>query len=1011
MAAWDSKANEIFLSALEITAPEERRAYLDQACGTGAALRRAVEDLLQAHQADNSREQPAGPILTAPEASPADPPLRVEGPGSRIGPYKLLQQIGEGGMGVVYMAEQEQPVRRRVALKIIKPGMDSTQVVARFEAERQALAMMDHINIAKALEAGATETGRPFFVMELVHGIPITRYCDDNHLTPRERLELFVPVCQAIQHAHQKGIIHRDVKPSNVLVTLYDGKPVPKIIDFGVAKATEQRLTEKTMFTQYGTMVGTLEYMSPEQAEMSALGVDTRSDIYSLGVLLYELLTGTTPLSRKRLREAAIDEILRLIREEEPSRPSTRLSETGERLTSIAAQRKTDPAKLSRLLRGELDWIVMKALEKDRARRYETANGFARDIQRYLADEAVDACPPSAGYRLRKFARKNRGALATAATIALLLVVGVAVSTWQAVRAIRAEQVAIEERNRACLSDQEAREERDRVVAEKKRADENLALARKAVEDYLTRVTDDPELKDRTDFTSLRKRLLESALPFYQHFALQLGDKPESRAESGRILMRLAQVQIESGSLDGAVKSLRQSRDVYTQAVADSPGTFLYRSALVNTTSRLAYWELRVHELAAARQDYAEAIRLADQLVADFPKEPESRFVRTRVFFDSHYFERDRSDEALHELRDLVNEYPGNIRYQSSLAGTLDNSASKLLQARRWQDAEAAYRESVASKRKIFESQPKDPDRRHHLANGLFNYGAFLHNRNRLSEALPLRQEAGNLLRQLVQDFPSNVRFRHMLARNQNAVGLLLAKVKSPADAVAVLREAVLLMEQLPETYPHPAVRRWRLADFTKDLAVVLDSLDRWDEASGLVDNAIRLLTAAPSLFKTQEFRGLASQSLEESLRLLIRGSERRGRTAEARKRLEQVRADLRSRNEAETLLMLALSTVREGRHQDATEDAEAVVAMRPTEANQLYDAACVFSLASGQVRSDADQVERYAKRAVELLQRSVASGFQNTEHLKKDPDLVPIHDREDYKGFIADVDKKPPPK
>ena len=269
-------------------------------------------------------------------------------------------------MGVVYMAEQDKPVRRKVALKIIKPGMDSSQVIARFEAERQALAMMDHQNIARVLDAGTTDSGRPYFVMELVHGVPITKYCDDTHLTPRERLELFVPVCQAIQHAHQKGIIHRDIKPSNVLVTLYDGKPVPKVIDFGVAKAIDQRLTERTMFTQYGSVVGTLEYMSPEQAEMSALGVDTRSDIYALGVLLYELLTGSTPLERATLREAGYNEILRRIKEEEPPRPSTRLSDSETRWPSISSQRHTEPARLTRLVRGELDWIVMKALEKDR---------------------------------------------------------------------------------------------------------------------------------------------------------------------------------------------------------------------------------------------------------------------------------------------------------------------------------------------------------------------------------------------------------------------------------------------------------------------------------------------------------------------------------------------------------------------------------------------------------------------------------------------------------------------
>src|SRR4051794_3279948 len=360
----------VFLAALEKGAPEERAAYLDQACAGDAELRRHVERLLSA-------QPKVGNFLQAAAPGRSDTALEVplaERPGTVIGPYKLLQQIGEGGMGVVYMAEQQEPVRRKVALKIIKPGMDSRQVIARFEAERQALAMMEHQNIAKVLDAGTTDTGRPYFVMELVHGIALTKYCDDNQLTPRQRLELFVPICQATQHAHQKGIIHRDVKPSNVLVTMYDDKPVPKVIDFGVAKAVEQRLTEKTLFTQYGTMVGTFEYMSPEQAEMNAFGVDTRSDIYSLGVLLYELLTGTTPLERQRLREAAFGDIVRLIKEEEPPKPSTRLSTSGAALATISQQRGSEPEKLTRLVRGDLDWIVMRCLEKDRTRRYETAN-------------------------------------------------------------------------------------------------------------------------------------------------------------------------------------------------------------------------------------------------------------------------------------------------------------------------------------------------------------------------------------------------------------------------------------------------------------------------------------------------------------------------------------------------------------------------------------------------------------------------------------------------------------
>jgi WD40 repeat protein/serine/threonine protein kinase len=440
----------LFAALLEKPTRAERAAYLEGACGDDHALRARLEALLAAHDG-------SGGVLDAPPsvlaATAAYRPL-TEGPGTVIGPYKLLQQIGEGGMGVVYMAEQQEPVRRKVALKIIKPGLDSEQVIARFEAERQALALMDHQNIARVLDAGTTESGRPYFVMELVHGVPITQFCDDNQLTPRERLALFVPVCQAIQHAHQKGIIHRDVKPSNVLVTMYDDKPVPKVIDFGVAKAIEQRLTEKTLFTQFGALVGTFEYMSPEQAELNAFGVDTRSDIYSLGVLLYELLTGTTPLERRRLREAALGELVRLIKEEEAPRPSQRLS-SSQNLPKIAAARKTEPARLSKLVQGELDWIVMMCLEKDRARRYDTASSLARDVERYLADEPVEACPPSARYRLGKFARKYRKALVTAAAFTVLLVAGLVLSTLLAMWATSAEREA----NRQRIASDDAREE------------------------------------------------------------------------------------------------------------------------------------------------------------------------------------------------------------------------------------------------------------------------------------------------------------------------------------------------------------------------------------------------------------------------------------------------------------------------------------------------------------------------------------------------------------------------
>jgi eukaryotic-like serine/threonine-protein kinase len=432
-----SSEDTLFEAARNLTGTTSRRAFLDEACAGRPELRARVESLLEASAQAESFFKDAARFELPPPGGPAEEgeDLNAESPvteglGTRISHYKLLQKIGEGGCGVVYMAEQEEPVRRRVALKIIKLGMDTKSVIARFEAERQALALMDHPNIARVLDAGSTEKGRPYFVMELVRGVRITDYCDQNNLDTGRRLDLFVQICQAIQHAHQKGVIHRDIKPSNVLVTLHDGVPVPKVIDFGIAKATEFRLTEKTLFTAYEQIIGTPAYMSPEQAEMSGLDVDTRSDIYSLGVLLYELLTGRPPFDPKKLLQHGLDGMRRTLREQEPRRPSTMVT-TLQRteLTATAEHRQAEPPKLISLLKGDLDWIVMKALEKDRRRRYETANGLAMDIKRYLGSEPVLARPPTRFYRLQKLVRRNKVVFAAGCAVAAALFIGLIVST------------------------------------------------------------------------------------------------------------------------------------------------------------------------------------------------------------------------------------------------------------------------------------------------------------------------------------------------------------------------------------------------------------------------------------------------------------------------------------------------------------------------------------------------------------------------------------------------------
>jgi eukaryotic-like serine/threonine-protein kinase len=491
MAVWNPRANEIFLNAVEIDTHQECHRYLEAICAGDDALRQAVEALLQTHaEAGSFLDQPA-PCIQA-EATRA--PLPSAGVNSAVteqadaviaGRYKLQQTIGEGGMGTVWLAQQTEPMRRQVALKLIKAGMDSGQVLARFEAERQALALMDHPNIAKVLDAGATADGRPFFVMELVKGIPITRFSEDNQLTIRQRLELMGLVCQAVQHAHQKGIIHRDLKPSNVLVACYDGKPVPKVIDFGVAKATGQPLTERTFFTGFGSIVGTLEYMSPEQAEFNALDIDTRSDIYSLGVLMYELLTGTTPLTRERVKRTALGEVLSMIREEDPPKPSTRLSEAQDNQGSMSQERR---ALAMKMVRGELDWIVMKALDKDRNRRYETANSLAQDIDHYLKDEPVWAGPPSMLYRCRKFVKRNRGMVLAASVVLLAILCGIAGTTWGLVEARSQRDQAEVASVKESLQRRAAVEQSDLYKKEKTKADQLRMRAEQAEEDARKRL-------------------------------------------------------------------------------------------------------------------------------------------------------------------------------------------------------------------------------------------------------------------------------------------------------------------------------------------------------------------------------------------------------------------------------------------------------------------------------------------------------------------------------------------
>ncbi len=729
------RVKELFLESLQKEDPADRAAFLREACGSDVVLHRQVEALLRKHDH-------AGSFLEQPAAASEPEGVLAAAAGSRIGPYRLLELIGEGGMGSVWLAQQQEPVKRQVALKIIKPGMDSAEVIARFEAERQALALMDHPHIARVLDAGALESGRPYFVMDLVQGVPITRWCAEQALTTRQRLELFVGVCQAVQHAHQKGIIHRDLKPSNVLVASCDGQAAPRVIDFGVAKALGEPLTERTLFTGLGSIVGTFEYMSPEQAEFNALDVDTRADVYSLGVLLYELLTGTTPLTKQRLQQTPLSEVLRLIREEEPPRPSSRLG--------------TGPSGFQ-----ELDWIVLKCLEKDRARRYQSASELARDVERHLRDEPVEAGPPGAGYRLRKFAKRQRKALVTVTGFLLLLLTGTVVSAWNARQALAAK-------GRAEEAEVDAMTQRDRAVAEKDRADEEAAIA-EAVNDFLLEdllgqsdIGNQVGFPERNPNITVRELLDRAAQRIEGKFRgqelteaavrltlgtayLALGEYPEAQkhlerslslrreklgADHGRTLVslhNLALVHKERGRYAEALPMLRRVLEVRRARLGpDHPYTLLVQHNLA-----------MVHQ-AAGRYDEAEPLfrrvlkHYREQLG---PTHPDTLVIQNGLalmaYHRGHYDEAQPMFEQLLKLR--------QAREGADHPHTLDsmsNLASLYLVRGRFAEAEGLYRQVLERCR---DKRGADHPQTLHAMN---NLGHLLLERGRFGEAEPLLEKA-----------------------------------------------------------------------------------------------------------------------------------------------------------------------------------------------------------------------------------------------------------------------------
>jgi serine/threonine protein kinase/tetratricopeptide (TPR) repeat protein len=963
MGEWSNPAKTLFLTAIEQHAPEEWPAFLERACAGDVQLRAEVEKLLRAQSA-------LGSFHDAPPA----PPTTVDHPvpersSAVLGPYKLLQQIGAGGMGVVYMAEQEHPVRRLVALKIIRPGMDSAQVIARFESERQALALMDHPNIARVFDAGGTESGRPYFVMELVPGGPITEFCDRHRLTLGARLELFLDVCRAIQHAHHKGIIHRDIKPTNVLVALRDGAPVVKVIDFGVAKATVLGLTDRALITTHGQLIGTPEYMSPEQAEGSDRDIDTRTDVYSLGVLLYELLTGTTPLPSKRLGEVSFAELQRLIREEEAPRPSARLSALGDGATALARKRGLSARQLAQFLAGDLEWVVLKALQKDRAQRYDTPGSLAEDIERYLRCEAIRARPPSAAYRLKRFTQRNRVAVLTGALTAAALLVGAAGATWQAVVATQAKRdaqaAAAAEREAKELA--QAREAETRAVLEfvERRV---LAAGRPAGQDGgLNR-----------DVTI--RQAVEAALPFVEN------SFPNQPLIEARLRLALGKSFWYLGDAPLAAELCQRARALFTQHLGpDHPDTLRSARHLARCYRALGRPAdaLALSEETLARcttrfgPDHPETLRSMNNLAcsyADLGRRAEALELRERTLALMRVGLGPDHPDTLRSMYDLATSYA--LRGQQAAAlklreETLARRRAKLGPTHpetlrsmngvacsyaalgRHGDAAELYERALAQQQAALGADHPD------TFQTMYNLAISLAALGRHAEALKLREEALALhTARLGATHPRTLMSMNTVASSYAALG-------RHGDALALFERTLAL--QKVRLGPGHRDTLWSMWGVARALV----ALDRGAEAVPVIDECLQ--RAADTVGALQLVPALVN--------LRLRHFQRTGDAAGCRR------------------------------------TAELWENLKRTDADSLYTAARLRAVAAAVLRAadtspeSARRADAEADRAMTWLEQVVAAGAQNRSRLERDRDLDALRDRPDFTQLVTALRGTPPEK
>jgi serine/threonine protein kinase/tetratricopeptide (TPR) repeat protein len=1100
-----ARAKALFLNASELADPAERTAYLERECGGDAELRQRVEALLaaddgggrsleghatetseptspetqEATAAVDAETRPPSELATAEDRSDgadftiASAPRvdRPDGSGAGqviAGRYTLREVLGEGGMGTVYRADQTAPVKRQVALKLIKVGMDSRAVLARFDAERQALALMDHPNIARVYDGGYTgvrsqesgvskprtgqgsltpdpclltpDLGQPFFVMELVSGVPITDYCDRKRLPVRARLELFVSVCQAVQHAHQKGIIHRDLKPSNVLVTEVDGRPTPKVIDFGVAKATEFSLTDQSL-ADTGAIVGTPTYMSPEQADPSSMDIDTRTDVYALGVILYELLAGSPPIDAKQFKRGAILEMLRMVREVDPPKPSTKVS-TSDALPSISANRDVEPAHLKRALQGDLDWIVMRALEKDRTRRYETANGFAADILRHLAHEPVVAAPPSRSYRLRKFVRKHRGAVIAASLVLLAFLGGLAaVAAVQTVANARlAESLKRETNANAALNQANGQLTRSRAAVQAR-----YELATDAIKTFHTGVSEDFLLKEEK-FKELRNRLLNSASDFYGKLGALLGKETDlpSRLALAQANFELSELTDKVGRKEDALKAHRAAL-ASREALAAEPGAGA--AATVDVGRSLTAVAALLEAMGKTEEALATYRRSESLLAGPAGTDPAARAAladcRARLGF--LLSKTGQTAEALTAVQQALADQealaavagaPAEARYD--LASTVMRIALLLGGTGRRTEAEAEIRRALEISAKLAADHPAVAKYRLRLAAGHINIGPGLTAAGKPSEAEAAYRRGLEILQKLADDNPAVTEFRRGLALSHYNLGMLMAFPRGsfpswnmlkawgkPTEAEAELRRAVEIWEQL--VADNRAVTEYRtwLAMSHSSLSGLLNQTGRPTEAEAELRRALeirqKLVDDSPKVLLDRGFVGISYMELAD-LALA------RGRLAEARdgydrgiavqerlarddSKTEGYRSDL-----ARILRSRGLARAGLGDVSDAAADVRRALGLYdglPKRSDdEWFQTACARATLAGLAGRDgagvsAAEGKAEADRAMALLRKAVDMGYRDHVAVRTDSALEPLRQREDFKKLLQEMEQK----